>query len=446
MARTELGTNFEARTHRYLDQSMDPGIGAGPVPETMVYDDAGEPRRLTEFHFGRLRRKLKIFRWLERIDFDSFIDIASGWDHVPHLVHARYGVPAYYSDMVHRMNLPLDGPELGKLDHAVTFRLPRLPFRDGAFDVVLCSEVFEHLVRPVEALAELVRVTGKCLILTSLEALSVDGRQRWWSHHRVDVRVPHIERNFLLLSEFEALVGADVHHENLLFNPDSPVSPFASAAARRDAYAALSDRAALEAALCRAVAETRHGDGAMGILLVKTQPGVRIRERADGDIELARWLIEQAAWEERYKYLVMNLAVTYQRNLAPFPQEVADALRTRPVAAELRARLACPDCRGELDADGRGLRCRRCGHAFASDLGVPILYPQDAVDDDALAAESARRLCGDDPARLRSVRRLMRRLRRNERPPTVARRAAWWAARRLGVGPVAAHDPPGGMD
>jgi len=428
------GSSVETRTHQFLDESMNPGIVAGPVPETMVYDDQGRPRRVTQAHFGRLRRKLKIFRWLERLEFDSFIDIASGWDHVPRLVHARYGVPSYYSDMVHRMNLPLDGPEFGKLDHAVTIKLPRLPFADGAFDVVLCSEVFEHLVRPVEAMAELLRVARKYVILTSLEALSLGRWQRFWAHHRVDVRVPHIERNFLLLSEFEALLGADIHHENLLYNPHTPASPFAAPAERQAAYARLADQAALEAALCHAVAEGRHGDGAMGILLVKVQPGARVRAAGpDDDRAIARWLIEQAAWEERYKYLVVNLGVTYLRNIAPFPQDVADALRTRPVAPALRGLLRCPDCRGELDADGRGLRCRVCGHAFASDLGVPILYPQDAPDEEAFAAESLRRLCGADPGRRRIVRRLIRRLRRNESPPSLFRRTAWWIDRHLGT-------------
>src|SRR5262249_25317856 len=158
-----------------------PGIRDSPVPETMVYDDSGRPQRVSEFHFVRLRRKLKLFRWLDTFEFDSFLDLASGWDHLPYLVRERYGVPAYYSDMVHRMNLPIDGPEFGKLDHAVTLRLPRLPFKDGAFDVVLSTEVLEHLVRPVEALAELLRITRKYLVVTSLEALSPNRSQRFWS-------------------------------------------------------------------------------------------------------------------------------------------------------------------------------------------------------------------------------------------------------------------------
>src|SRR5204863_47904 len=124
-------------------------------PARRVYDGAGEPCRVTAEHFGRLLRKLRIFRWLDRLEFDSFIDVASGWEHVPHLVRERYGVPAFYSDMVHELNLATEGPRFGKVDHAVTLQLPTLPFRDEAFDVVLCSEVFEHLVRPVDTLVGL---------------------------------------------------------------------------------------------------------------------------------------------------------------------------------------------------------------------------------------------------------------------------------------------------
>lgn len=41
-----------------------------------------------------------------------------------------------------------------------------LPFPDGAFPCVCCSEVLEHLERPAEAMRELVRVCGGRLIVT----------------------------------------------------------------------------------------------------------------------------------------------------------------------------------------------------------------------------------------------------------------------------------------
>lgn len=41
-----------------------------------------------------------------------------------------------------------------------------LPFADGAFDTVLCSEVLEHLDRPAEALAEVRRVASRAVVLS----------------------------------------------------------------------------------------------------------------------------------------------------------------------------------------------------------------------------------------------------------------------------------------
>ena len=42
----------------------------------------------------------------------------------------------------------------------------KLPFKDKSFDIVVCSEVLEHLDRPYDALRELKRVTDGALLLT----------------------------------------------------------------------------------------------------------------------------------------------------------------------------------------------------------------------------------------------------------------------------------------
>jgi SAM-dependent methyltransferase len=426
MRRAGNQPTVEQRTQAWLDETMDPGIAARSLGENLVYAPDGQPQLVDRVHFGRLRRKLKIFRWLDRLEFGSFLDLASGWEHYPFLVRARYGAEAYYSDMVHRMNLPIDCPEFGKLDHAVTLQLPRLPFADAAFDVVLCSEVFEHLVRPVESLAELWRITRKYLIVTSLEALAVNRWQRLLSQLRVDVRQPHVERNFLLLSEFEALLGPGVLHENLQFVASEPVSPFAPPAAQDAALAELRSVEALAAALTRAVAVASHGPGALGIVLVKARDASPVRSaRPEGDLDLARWLIGQAAYEERKLQELLAVAAAWEKGEAAFPQEAADALVHRPVAPALTALLVCPDCRGQLAPEGLGLRCPACRQRFDSQYGVPILYPTQPHDD---AAAALARLCAGDSTRERVVRGLMRRLRRNERPPGLLRRALWQLA------------------
>ena len=41
-----------------------------------------------------------------------------------------------------------------------------LPFKDNSFDVVLCSEVLEHLDSPLKAIKELARASKKVIVLT----------------------------------------------------------------------------------------------------------------------------------------------------------------------------------------------------------------------------------------------------------------------------------------
>jgi SAM-dependent methyltransferase len=145
----------------------------------------GQPCWLTGYHSQLLQRKLRLFRLLDRLAFASFVDV----------------------DFNHQANLPLDGFPSDRLDRALTAGIARLPVRDGAFDVVLCSEVLEHLVRPVEAIAELLRVARKAVIVTSLEALAPGFLRRRWLRYRVDVAVPHVERKFFSMRDRRALLG-----------------------------------------------------------------------------------------------------------------------------------------------------------------------------------------------------------------------------------------------
>jgi hypothetical protein len=326
--------------------------------------------------------------------------------------------------MVHAMNLPYGEGESGRLDRSVTFRMESLPFRDRAFDAVLCSEVLEHLVRPIEAIAELLRITNKVLIITSLEALSVSRWHQLLSHHRVDVRVPHVERNFFVLEELKAIVGAPACYENLLYDPTLPASSFAPASELKETYGALCDVASLTQALCKAVTITDPRPGSLGIVMVKTRPGVAVREPTQGaDAELARWLIEATA---RSQHSAFDLVDRMAAGTGGLPEP------DRPVADVLLEQLRCPDCRrGALVRAAPGLRCTRCNTTFAAECGVPILYPTRPLGR-AAHEESLDRLCGDDASRRRVVRRLAERLRRNERPPSVLRRAMWWFEAALG--------------
>jgi SAM-dependent methyltransferase len=402
----------EERTRQWLEAIYRQTILSMDRPPPRSFDEAGNLISLNGYLFKETLRKLRIFRWLDRLDFANFIDIGSGFQDYPNLVRERYGVPGYYSDFVHSLNFPYGA---GKLDHAVTLNINRLPFADGAFDVVLCSEVLEHLVRPVEAIAELRRITRKCLIMTSLEALSPSRWQRFLARMRVDVRVPHVERNFFLLGELDAIFGPDWKHENLIQDLTLPVSQFAAEADQEAVYGNIRDNEAFAAALCKAVSIDTHSAGTMGILIAKPVNGSRFRPPAESDLPLAGWVVKQTAATHLAGY---RLTESFHRGEAEAPA------RDRPLAAALLALVRCPDCRGPLTAAGTSLRCAPCDAAFASEFGVPILYPLkfkgDLEEEACLDA-----LCGDDTARRDVVRRVMRRLRRNEHPPGPGRRFFW---------------------
>jgi uncharacterized protein YbaR (Trm112 family) len=84
--------------------------------------------------------------------------------------------------------------------------------------------------------------------------------------------------------------------------------------------------------------------------------------------------------------------------------------------------LRCPDCRALLEGLAVTLRCSGCGETFRCEYGVPILYPVRPPSESEAAAEALRRVCGNDARRRRIVERVMKRLRRNERPATGLRR------------------------
>jgi uncharacterized protein YbaR (Trm112 family) len=424
VTRPQTREAIEERTRYWLEQRYREALARIASDHRNVWGPDGRPRRLGRFQFQEIQRKLKIFRWLDRLHFDSFIDVGSGFDIYPKLVHERYGVPAYFSDFAHSMNLPYGGDASGKLDRAVTSNVIRLPFADRSFDVVLASEVLEHLIRPIEAIAELLRISRRYVIMTSLEALARSRWSRMRSHWKVDVRREHVERNFLLLHEFEAIFGPDWRHENLLYDPHLPASVLDTEERQQAAYGSIRDHDTMVAALRHAVSEERHVAGAMGILLVKSQPGADLAERADGEEHLARWLIDKTAEFERF---TVELATRIRDGTA----ELAD--RNRPVDPGWLARLRCPDCRARLHRARGGVHCSGCGLDFPSECGVPILFPRRLRCDDASSEETLVRICGDDARRRRVVGRIMRRLRRHERLPGRLRRAAWHLERAIGL-------------
>jgi SAM-dependent methyltransferase len=429
----------EERTRAWLDAGLRAGIRLVDETRPTMFDPTTGSCRLTAYQFQVLQRRVQIFRLLDRLEFATLVDVGSGWESYPRLVRERYGAAAFYADFNHMANLPLGGFPSDRLDRAVTANVARLPFPDGAFDVVLCAEVLEHLVRPVEAIAELLRIARQAVILTSLEALAPSRWQRRWSHFRTDVSLPHVERNFFSMRELRLLFGETSHYESLFDSSTLPAGVLAPEEEQRAAYDAIRDTETLIRALSVAASgRSRIGRGTSGILVMKRLHGCELAAAREADeIPLAAWLVAQAVANEREPFAVLDryriLGEALKREEPALSDDAVLARvlamvapdRRRPVSADLLRHLCCPDCRTPLTTASDGVRCPTCASDFATDYGVPVLDPKRLPEGRAFEEACVERVCDGEAQRRRGVRRIMRRLRRNERPAGRLRRSVW---------------------
>lgn len=173
---------------------------------------------------GRLARMLRILRALDGLSFGSLLDVGGAEGFLPHLARTLFGVEAASSDLSHeacRRARELFGLPSCAVDSTA------LPFVDGAFDVVVCSEVLEHVENPVETMLELQRIARVAVILTTEELhhdrAAVDDylfRRPGW---------PHMERNLFCPDDLAAAFPGAVLTPQTDVPPPQELLPFVEA-------------------------------------------------------------------------------------------------------------------------------------------------------------------------------------------------------------------------
>lgn len=114
-------------------------------------------------HTSRYTITNHILKTLRCLEFDTFLDAGGGEGYKAYLLKRLWGVKSTLSDLSE--NACQRGRELFSLSGTAA-DLHDMPFKDEAFDVVLCSESLEHVDNYPEALNELLRITRKSLIVT----------------------------------------------------------------------------------------------------------------------------------------------------------------------------------------------------------------------------------------------------------------------------------------
>ena len=159
--------------------------------------EAGQPLRLA--------RSYRLLRWIEALNPASLADLGAAEGYIANLVRLRIGCPTLCIDLsleACRRAAELHGQP------AVASPLQSIPLADDSVDVVLLSEVFEHLENPLQVIREMVRVARRAVVITTQEVCMSRLEQRIRLRLR-DLSEPHGELNWLCTADLHALFDCD---------------------------------------------------------------------------------------------------------------------------------------------------------------------------------------------------------------------------------------------
>lgn len=162
-------------------------------------------------------RIYNILSTLNNLKFNSLVDIGGGYGYYPYIIKNLFAVRCRNADLSEKacaLSKKLFGIESDQID------IHHLPYKDGEFDVILCSETLEHVADYKQALKELLRVAKKMVIITVPNEPKVAS-----NYNRVN-KVPHGHIHSFQSDSFDYVTSnkISVHHkpiENvLLYLPD----------------------------------------------------------------------------------------------------------------------------------------------------------------------------------------------------------------------------------
>ena len=105
----------------------------------------------------------QIMKVLPLLKFKTFVDVGGAEGFTAHIVRQLFRVEVRSSDLSSEACKRAE--EIFGIK-SVPADIHKLPFKDGEFDVALCSETLEHASKPQKAVNEILRITEKAVVIT----------------------------------------------------------------------------------------------------------------------------------------------------------------------------------------------------------------------------------------------------------------------------------------
>jgi uncharacterized protein YbaR (Trm112 family) len=295
---------------------------------------------------------------MNEMSFQTALDVGGGEGYLGYHIQTLFGAQTVTSDLSLEANCR--AWELYQLP-GVAIHAAQLPFADKTFDLVVCSEVLEHVEDAVDAILELDRITRKYLIITTLESCPSQ-LERWLKLRLRDFSHSHYEINWWHPQDFTTLLGKGTSFTTQVdFRPQEEIG---NAELQMDAYEAQ--------AIVKLMAQPRKfgQQGTCGIVVWKQKSSERCQPRHS----------EQAILDHLFANTVKSASVPTA------PAEFSHSLL---------GYLCCPVCLHKVDFAGSALTCSGCTASYPIERGVPLMYP------------TQQRPTQKEPPAVRSIRRLL---------------------------------------
>ncbi len=335
---------YTERTREWLDDRVAETLRAGRQRPS-YYDADGSVSQLPVEHVLGLARALAILERLSRISFSSVLDVGAGTGWLAYLIREHLGVAPSTVDLSREFGV---WSRTGLGIRSYVANAAALPFADDSFDVVVCSEVVEHVEHPLAVFGELQRVARKAVVVTTQESCQGDWQRGVLMAAAADE--PHAERNYFVPGDFVEFFGARTEVEALMSTPE------------RLRLFEVGDIDQLADCLMEITESDGIGAGSYGILAA-----AYLAECRRPPVLSKRDLVDRLLASDR----ALGGASGFRADWAPPVAAGGDPPETiRPV---------CPACFVPLDETVEGLACPACDGRFAIDRKVPVLIAPESV-------------------------------------------------------------------
>ncbi len=336
---------YTERTRHWLDEQVLASLAS--ATRVSYYADDDQVTGVPVAQVLGLARALSVLEALAELEFSSLLDVGAGTGWLSQMVANEFGASVAAVDLSGELCV---WARRAFAVPAYVANAAALPFEDDAFDVVLCSEVIEHVEFPAAALGELRRVAKKAVIVTTQESCLQGWRRRLLVSASEDA--PHAERNYFLPQDLADFFGRRCRVGRMMNLPER---------IRLFDFRSIED---LKRCVLEITEPGAFGGGSYGLIAVA--PLCELPSRPAGDRQA---LLDAVIASDR----TLGGASGYRTNWNP------PVFRREAVATLATPRPVCPKCAGDLLDSVDSLACTSCGGVFAVDRGVPTLLAPDAV-------------------------------------------------------------------